>query len=117
MLPFPRSFTNNFFLPTKFYADFFSFLILLTLPSAYAKWAVFLRVPSLTKVQVPNILLLLSPRSLFLIHGEIYIYLRHVKRSIICKCQYFRLLDIQEWPISLKYLFFCTQVPPLKRFS
>ena len=109
-----KIFYRQLFLPTKFYADF---LTLSLLPSAYAKSTVFLRVPSLTKVQVPNFLLLLFPRWLCLIHGEIDIYLRHVKRSIICKCQYFCLLDIQEWSVFLEYLFLCYRRFPLEEIQ
>ena len=58
----------------------------LTLPSADAKSAVFLRVPSLTKVQVRNFSFLHFPRWSCLIHVEFDMYLRHVKRLVICKC-------------------------------
>ena len=70
------------------------FLTLLTIPSADVKSAVFLRVPSLTKVQVHNFSLLHFPRWLCLIRGQIDMYLRMVKRSVICKCQCFHLFDI-----------------------
>ena len=52
-----------------------------------------------------------------LIHGEIDMYLRHVKRSIICKCQYFCLLDIQEWSVFLEYLFLCYRRFPLQEIQ
>ena len=64
-------------------------LTLLTLPSADVKSAVFLRVSSLTKVQVRNSSLLHFPRWFCLIRWQFNTYLRHVKRSVICKCQCF----------------------------
>ena len=55
----------------------------------------FLRVPSLTKVEVSNFFLLNFFRWLCLIHGQLAMSLRHLKRSALCKCQSFCLSDIQ----------------------
>ena len=46
-------------------------LTLLTLLSADGKWAVFLNVPSLTKVEVHNFVLLFFPRWFCLMHGQL----------------------------------------------
>ena len=55
--------------------------------------AVFLRVPSLTKVEVRNFLLLHFSRWPCLIYGQLAVSLRPVKRLFIYKCQIFCLVD------------------------
>ena len=74
-------------------------LTLLTMLSADVKSVVLLRVPSLTKVQVRNFPLLHFPKWLCLVHGQLAISLRCVKRLVICKCQCFYLFDIQQWSV------------------
>ena len=51
---------------------------------ADVKSALFLRVPSLTKIQSSNFVLLNFSRWLCLIHEKSDMYLRHMKRSVIC---------------------------------
>ena len=75
------------------------YLTLLTLLKADAKLAVVLKVPSLTKVEVRNFSLLNFPRWLCLINEHLVMSLRRVKRSIICKCQWFCLFNIQKWSV------------------
>ena len=79
-------------------------LTLLTLLSVDAKSAILLRVPSLTKVEVPNFLLLYFPKWLCLDHGQRALSLQRVKRSVICKCQCFCLFDIQQGPVLSQVL-------------
>ena len=74
-------------------------LTLLTLLSVDAKSTVILRVSSLTKVPVRNFRLLHFPKWLCLIHGELAMTLRRVKKSVICKYQCFCLFDIQQWSV------------------
>ena len=78
--------------------------------SADAKSALFRRVPSLTKIQARNFVLLNFSRWLCLIHEKFDMYLRHVKRSDICKCQCFCLFNIQKWSVFLKTIFSVTEI-------
>ena len=71
-------------------------LTLLTLPSDDVKSTVFLRVTSLTKVQVRNFSLLHFLRWLCLIRMQFNMYLRHVKKSVMSKFQWFCIFDIQK---------------------
>ena len=71
-------------------------LTLLTLLSADAKLPILLRVPPLTNVKVCNFLLLHFPKWLSLVHGQIAMSLRRLKRSVICKCKSFHLFNIQQ---------------------
>ena len=61
-------------------------LTLLILLSADGKSPVLLSVPSLAKVEVRNFLLLHFPKWLCLVDGQLMMSLRHVRRSVICKC-------------------------------
>ena len=51
-----------------------------------------------------------------LLHGQLAMSLRRVKRSIICKCQCFCLFDIQG-QFYFKYYFLRHRNPPSKRSS
>ena len=78
-------------------------LTLLTLLSADAKPALLLRVPSISKVEVLNFPLLHFSKWLRLVHWQLALSQRCVKRSVICKCQCFcfYLFDIQQlWILS-----------------
>ena len=91
---------------------------LLTLLSADAKPAVIcvlLMIPSLTKVEVCNFLLLHFPRWFCLIPGQLGMSLRRVKRSVIYKCQCFRLFDIQQWSVLSQVLLSPSLKSPLKK--
>ena len=72
---------------------------LLTLLSADTKSAVFLRVPSLTIVEVRNFPLLHFPRWLCLVHGQLAISLQHGKGLVVCKYQCFCLFDTHQWSV------------------
>ena len=85
-------------------------LKLLTLLSADAKPASPLRVLSLTKVS--NFPLPHFSKWLCLVHGQLAMSLRCVKRPVICKCQYFCLFDIQHGQLYRKYYFLCQRNPP-----
>ena len=74
-------------------------LTLLIQLSADAKSAGLLRVPSLTKVKVRNFPLLHFPKWLCLVHGQHAMSLRHVKRSVICKCKIFMSLRYSQWSV------------------
>ena len=74
-------------------------LTLLALLSADAKSDVPLRVPSLTKAEVHNFRLLHFPELLCLVHGQLTLSLRRVKRSVMHKYQCFCLFDIQQWSV------------------
>ena len=84
-------------------------LTLLKLLSADAKLVVLLRVQLLTKVEVRNFPLLLFPRWLSLVHLQLAISLRRVKRSIVSKDQCFCLDDIQHWSVLSQELRFPSQ--------
>ena len=84
-------------------------LTLLKLLSADAKLVVLLRVQLLTKVEVRNFPLLLFPRWLSLVHLQLAISLRRVKRSIVSKYQCFCLYDIQYWSVLSQELRFPSQ--------
>ena len=79
-------------------------LTLLTLPSADTKSAVFLRVPSLTKVQVRNFSLLHFQ------DGSVW-------SAGMRKCQCFCLFDIHKRVVFLKYHFLCHRSFPLKEIQ
>ena len=71
----------------------------------------------LTKIQTRKSLLLSFSRWLCLIHEQFDMYLRHVKRLVICKCQCFCLFNIQKWSVFFKYHLLCHRSFPDKRFS
>ena len=75
------------------------YLTFLTLLSADAKSAIHLRVPSLTKVEVPNFPLIHFSRWFSLVNGQRAMSLRHVTKSVLCKFQCLCLLDIQQWSV------------------
>ena len=81
------------------YLNILNILNTLTLLSADAKSAILLRVPSLTKVEVPNFPLIHFSRWFSLVNGQRAMYLRRVKKSVLCKLQCFCLLDIQQWSV------------------
>ena len=81
------------------YLNIFNIINILTLLSADAKSVILLRVLPLTKVEVPNFLLLHFPRWFCLVNGQLAMSLRRVKRSVICKFQCFCLFDIQQWSV------------------
>ena len=72
---------------------------------ADAKSAVLLRVPSLIKVAVRNFPLLHFPRWLCLVHGQLAISPRRVKRSFIRKCQFSLSSIFNNGQFYLKYYF------------
>ena len=74
-------------------------LTLLTLLSVDVKSTVLLRVPLLTKVPVCNFLSLHFSKWLCLVHRQLAVFLRRVKRSVICKCLCFCLFNIQQWSV------------------
>ena len=94
-------------------------LTLLTLLSADAKWAVLLRVPSITKVEVRKVdfPLLHFPKWLSLFHAQLAMSLRRVKRSVTCKCQFSVSLIFNSCQFYLKYYFLRHRNSPSKRFS
>ena len=94
-----------------------SILSLLTLLSADAKSAVLLKVPSITKVEVGRIPLLHFPRWLCLVHGQLDMSLRRVKKFVKCKYQCFCLFDIQKWLVLSSVLLSPPQKFPLRRDS
>ena len=53
----------------------------------------------ISQVEVGNIALLHFSKWLCLVHGQLAMSLRHVKRSVICKCQCFCLFIIQQWSV------------------
>ena len=61
-------------------------------------------VPSLAKVEVRNFSLLHFPRWFCLVNGQLAMSLRRVKRSVVCKFQFFRLFDIQQCSVLAKML-------------
>ena len=81
------------------YLNILNILNTLTLLSADAKSAILLRVPSLTKVEVPNFPLIHFSRWFSLVNGQRAMSLRRVKKSVLCKLQCFCLLDIQQWSV------------------
>ena len=85
--------------------------------SADAKSAVLLKVPSITKVEVGNFPLLHFPRWLCLVHGQLDMSLRRVKRSVKCKYQCFCLFDIQKRSVLSSVLLSSPQKFPLRRDS
>ena len=66
---------------------------------------VLLRVRPLIKVEVRNFSLLHFPRWFYLIHDQLGMSLRRVKRSVIFKCQYFCFFHTQQCQFYLKYYF------------
>ena len=72
---------------------------------ADAKLAVLLRVPSLIKVAVRNFPLLHFPRWLCLVHGQLAMSPRRVKRSFIRKCQFSLSSIFNNGQFYLKYYF------------
>ena len=66
---------------------------------------VLLRVRPLVKVEVRNFSLLRFPRWFCLIHDQLGMSLRRVKRLVIFKCQYFCLFHTQQCQFYLKYYF------------
>ena len=86
-------------------------ILTLTLLSADAKSTVLLRVPSLTKVEERNFSLLYFLRWLCLIHGQLAMFLRLVKRLVIFKCQCFCLFDIQQLSVLSKHYFLWNSPP------
>ena len=90
-------------------------LTLLTLPSANAKSAVFLRVPSLTKAQGRNFSLLHFPKWLSLVHRQLAMSLRGVKMPMFLSLRYstmalittFSVTEIYPWRDSVKCHLLC----------
>ena len=103
------------------YLNIFNITNILTLPSADAKSAILLRVPSLTKVEVRNFRLLHFSRWFCLANGQLAMSLQRLKRSVICKIQCFCGFDIQQWSVLSQVLLSPSQKsalnPSLKRFS
>ena len=85
--------------------NIFNIINILTLLSADAKWAILLRVLSLTKVEVHNFLLLHFSRWFCLVNGQLSMSLRGVKRSVICKFQCFCPFVFNNYQFYLKYYF------------
>ena len=90
-------------------------LTLLTLPSANAKSAVLLRVPSSTKAQVRNFPLLHFPKWLYLVHRQLAMSLRGVKMPMFLSLWYstmvlittFSVTEIYPWRDSVKCQLLC----------
>ena len=82
------------------YFNILNMINILTLLSADAKSAILLRVPSLTKFEWHNFLMLNFPRWFCLVNGQLSVSLRRVKRSAICKFLCFCLFNIQQWSVS-----------------
>ena len=85
--------------------------------SADAKSALLLRVPSLIKVEVRNFPLLHFPRWLCLVHGQLAMSLRRVKRSAICNANVSVFSIFNNGQFYLKYYCLRHRNSPSKRFS